>query len=69
MVLLFCPQGNRGSRSVVFNKGQMMALREFYVAGPVSNYVVKRSQRHLLTEIENNGLGARKKFLKTSCLS
>ena len=52
---------NRASESVVFNSGQKRALRAVNVvicqSFCQSSCEVKRSQRHLLTAIENNQLG------------
>ena len=49
---------NRGSKSVAFNSGQkMVMLRAFYFINPQglwTYYNIKRRQRHLLVDIENN---------------
>ena len=46
---------NRAFQSVVFNSGQMMALRAFYFIRALTNaltyYYINRSQRHLLAAI------------------
>ena len=46
---------NRGFQSVVFNKGQKIALIRSLTITP-TNYYIKRSHCHLLVAIENNSL-------------
>ena len=50
----------RDSQSVVFNSGQKMAVRAFYLIRALTKaltyYYIDRSLRHLLVAIENNWL-------------
>ena len=54
--------GNRASQSVVFNSGQEMALRAFYfirtLTKALTYYYINRSQRPLLSAIENYRFGS-----------
>ena len=43
-----------GIQSVVFNRGQKMALRALLVVMSKNIYEVKRSQRHVLIALKNN---------------
>ena len=51
---------HRGSQYIVFNSGQKMELRAFYftmtLTLTLTYYYMTRSQRHVLTAIENNRL-------------
>ena len=51
---------NRAFQSVVFNSGQQMVLRAFYIIRALTialaYYYINRSKRHLSAAIENNCL-------------